>query len=213
MATIHIVKFDPEIAIHNDGKPSRKLLDYLIKDGQVDQNDIKNGDILENSIESGYRSDGWYQFLRMDDSVQIINLNYDYDDYGSPAKCFTFPEFSTSWFENANKSNSAARGYWHSLVPPLYFPHRGTIYAYNKAPTIPWFMIYEIQDDKWIIFLQLFSNIFKGLFVEGFPIEIECEIRNIYIKNHPGVDLTDVEKKVCVMMNIPLDHAISSEVC
>lgn len=66
-------------------------------------NTIKRGDLLENSSESGYRSDGLYIFDVVDGNVQICDLADSPDDYGTiPSKFELITQFPNPyyWFDD-----------------------------------------------------------------------------------------------------------------
>ena len=64
-------------------------------DDTTPENSIQRGDMIQlDWIE--YRNDGSYLW----DGENVIQLEYDIDDYGSVPNEFSFPEFSFTYFEN-----------------------------------------------------------------------------------------------------------------
>lgn len=86
---------------------------------------MKSGDLIENIHESGYRSDGVYIY----DGIDVIDLDYEYDDYGSiPKKFISIVDFRIGYwdFHNDTSNNKSlqtndiyckgklSKFYWHT---------------------------------------------------------------------------------------------------
>ena len=92
---------------------------------------LKRGDIIEDISTSGYRRQGVYMY----DGENVIDLNYEKDEYGSPSKEFlVFKEFPPDYWENFYMDensykklninniycpNEKSKFYWDDLNPVL----------------------------------------------------------------------------------------------
>lgn len=118
--------------VENDELTSRNLLKEILRQDKLDLKDVHNGDMVEITNYSGYRSSGVYMLRKNGKKIDLINLDNDIDDYGSPSEDFKFPEFTPLYWDYkkmhvvGNKPNS----YWHSgadewlpvYVDPVYKP-------------------------------------------------------------------------------------------
>lgn len=95
---------------------------------------FRRGDILEFTNYSGYRSQGVFMW----DGEKVIDQNTEYDDYGSPAKCFSYPEFPLDYWDQHwdtmckneptltekvyghSDSKLRSKFYWHSDLVPIF---------------------------------------------------------------------------------------------
>lgn len=89
---------------------------------------LRHGDIIENKAESGYRSQGVVMYFNDGNDEKLVNQNHDYDDYGSPSKCFELFDFPGGYWDkkycdkgcglNVNNEDNCSECtsdfYWHS---------------------------------------------------------------------------------------------------
>jgi hypothetical protein len=115
-ATIHLVRLG-DIS-DDDIVPTAKTLEAQYP-GIVKA--MKRGDIIENTSESGYRSQGVYMW----DGKNVIRQNTSWDDYGSPSTEFKIvTEFLPGYWDSAKLScvawdkGAEQEFYWHSDYPP-----------------------------------------------------------------------------------------------
>jgi hypothetical protein len=79
-------------------------------------NKMKRGDLVENAFESGYRSQGIYGY----DGSELVDLETDYDPYGTPPNEFKLiEEFPPGYWDdpiqnNEFEPNIDSQFYWHS---------------------------------------------------------------------------------------------------
>jgi len=71
----------------------------------INENLLKRGDVLYLSWVASYRNDGKFLW----DGKQVVNLDYEDDDYGSVPKEFTFPEFRPDYFSESIVHNNIVR--------------------------------------------------------------------------------------------------------
>jgi hypothetical protein len=118
MATIHIVSF----TIDEDYRPT--IEDLEAKYPGIAKK-MKRGDIIENINDTGYRSCGSYMY----NGEEVIERNFEYDDYGSPSIEFKLiTEFAPGYWDqslNEQMLNTIAweKGaetefYWHDDNTP-----------------------------------------------------------------------------------------------
>lgn len=84
------VEKDEDRGEEHEGEKMTKLLEAKYPDFRLG---LRRGDIIENIKESGYRSDGVYFY----DGRSIINLDTDWDDYGS-IPFVVFEEFAPDYW-------------------------------------------------------------------------------------------------------------------
>jgi hypothetical protein len=75
--TIHL------ISIEERKRNDIKVIENYINNNLELMNKIEDGDIIENVLESGYRSNGIYFAKRENEKIKILDQYYDFDDYGS----------------------------------------------------------------------------------------------------------------------------------
>jgi hypothetical protein len=143
--SIHLIQTDnPEInklinnfmANYDENYDFEKIMTLLLNDDLLQIDKIKNGDLIEFVNQSGYRSEGLFMLKRTKykeiDKIELVDLESEYDDYGSPNCFFKFPYFSpVSWMiDNLQHIRSKpssindeldikSKAYWHSLYPPV----------------------------------------------------------------------------------------------
>lgn len=172
-ATIHIVHFSIKDIIPNsnyktfnqyyldankekEAEAFKNLTKYLLSTNQL--NDVKRGDLIENANESGYRSDGVYMVDIADDQIQIVGLEHEFDEYGSPNNRFTFPEFHSDYwnYDHMQKKDGVPKSQWHFDPLPIRFRFDAEIKYYKvkgiNEPTYatagPYFILLDLDDDE-----------------------------------------------------------------
>ena len=77
----------------------------------------RHGDMLENTNISGYRSEGVYMVSKTPESgFKVIDLDYDYDDYGGPSHEFSvITDFPLDYwhYDHMNVRGGEVQSYWH----------------------------------------------------------------------------------------------------
>jgi hypothetical protein len=103
--------------------------EYVKKMGIIQQYG-RPGDLVENTVESGYRSNGVYMLQQQDDSIGIIPLDYSYDDYGGPSHKFSvITDFPLDyWFYSKMNTiflGGNSQSYWHCTDEYQYLYFNG----------------------------------------------------------------------------------------
>lgn len=121
--TMYICKFESNF-------DSNQWLKELYSINPVLFEKIKNGDLLENVNESGYRSNGVYIFNKIKNKLIILSLSKYPDDYGSIPEIFeVITEFKNPYYwHNENNyinhvdftnSNLCCESCWHNNYVPI----------------------------------------------------------------------------------------------
>lgn len=66
---------------------------------------LRNGDIIENISESGYRSNGVIMYYKTDNYEELVLQNKLFDDYGSPSACFELFDFPGGYWDKRHSTN------------------------------------------------------------------------------------------------------------
>lgn len=172
-ASIHTTSFNEDEYLDGNG-----LIDYLLKENKLKIILVRRGDILENQYESGYRSEGVSMIDIVDGKIKIVGYETEQDDYGSPYKNFTYPDFPADYwnYDKINIIGGKPMSYWHSDPPPVKLNENITNKKYYACiidgKTIPWYMTFNYNrtsdydrtsvynrtfnynDDKYILFLN-----------------------------------------------------------
>jgi hypothetical protein len=83
---------------------------------------IRNGDIIEFTKSSGYRTAGVYMARVVGSDITVIQLDYRYDDYGTISPIFvTLRDFPPGYWDAQIEDDTFARGkvskfYWRGFV-------------------------------------------------------------------------------------------------
>jgi hypothetical protein len=154
--TIHIVSFS-KIFSGEDETPD----EYCPVPNDMEKaypgilSSLTRGDLVENSDESGYRSQGLWAW----DGKKIIELNTNFDDYGSPPEEFKAldqfpPDYWTITISESNHNTISWSGekqesYWHSTDTPVSIDDK-TLKLIESAISRPEILV-DIGDRKFII--------------------------------------------------------------
>lgn len=158
-ATLHVVRSDENVTSDRNAT-LEDILDSILTNKSLKSFLVRQGDIIENLNESGYRSDGRYMLDIIDNEIKIISLNYDIDDYGSPNERFTYPDFPADyWNDNKLKViGGKPKSYWHSYLPPIvinkHINNKKYYACVIKNIEIPWYMTYNYKNNEYILFLN-----------------------------------------------------------
>jgi len=145
-ATVHVVDvqaagidedFDADDDDTTEEEWSRKRVDKLLAHFPSLRARARNGDLLENSAEAGYRSSGWSHIHIDGETIRVISLDKQWDHYGCANTAY-FPVltvFPCDYWDNmvglehlggtTVSETGRFRGYWHSDDCPVFFdtPH------------------------------------------------------------------------------------------
>jgi hypothetical protein len=164
--TFHLYKYELD-----DRDEDIKEITRIIKEEYPDLiSKFKNGDMLENIEETGYRSSGihFIKKTRPDtDEFEIIEKDTQYDDYGSPPQDFvTLTDFPIGYFhpKNCEVNNmyhpeNTTELYWHCDDPGLFIAIRDLnpkhvesindkekISIEHEIDEMQYYIIYDIND-------------------------------------------------------------------
>lgn len=119
---------------------------------------LRRGDLLENVADSGYRSSG----VRMYDGKKVVDLCYDYDDYGSVGPEFVvYREFNPCYWDysSMNVNNmlvpdvDSAQSGWHTGDFPSCFVDRKAILEADGLQITMFGKVYNIPQElkDWVV--------------------------------------------------------------
>jgi hypothetical protein len=103
-----------DVILKDQFETAEEYLRYQMK--KIPKALLRSGDMIENMAESGYLSDGVSMIDFEDGEVAIVPLNYELDDYGSPAKRFTYPTYSIDYwdYDKMRVIGDQPNSYWHA---------------------------------------------------------------------------------------------------
>lgn len=133
---------------------SKKKQCKLLKK-KLDIDIVKRGDIVENTNESGYRTQGVYFVDEVGENISIISPYDEYDDYGTvPVVFHAISEFPLDYWE---WDQDKYEFYWHSEPSPAFYPtdfdlkEKGVVdnskCFYFKHEDVSYLFVCNVEDD------------------------------------------------------------------